>query len=330
MGEKKELKVKLSTVVFLFIILILMIALGVTYYLGFIKDKSDIKGEILNNNKNGKIKEESNKKEETYSINMGTYALDKEYAKTLEEFVTYDSKIEFYGDNSCSIYEGEYVYEGDKYNNIYKGTYYIDNDVVTCNMKNSLSFEFKIIDKNIIELCNTSVKTNNGDPNSPIYKIGTRYVVKKQLDVSTVYENENKTTANKGIDEFKIGKYTYSFTSKNDVNSYMSLIFKNDNTMILVPPFSEDAYLIGTYEVKYQEEGRIDLPGNIYIIKCTFDKWSADNLNNVEQKAYASGNAEIIILDDENIMIYYMEPIEYSKGNYGHSFGEGVRFTLEK
>ena len=38
MGENKEIKVRLSTVVYIFIILILAIALGVVYYLGFVKN----------------------------------------------------------------------------------------------------------------------------------------------------------------------------------------------------------------------------------------------------------------------------------------------------
>ena len=38
MEEKNEVKVRLSTVVYLFIILVLVVALGRVYYLGFIKD----------------------------------------------------------------------------------------------------------------------------------------------------------------------------------------------------------------------------------------------------------------------------------------------------
>lgn len=41
MEEKKVIKVRLSTVVYLFIILILVIALGVVYYLGFVRDDTN-------------------------------------------------------------------------------------------------------------------------------------------------------------------------------------------------------------------------------------------------------------------------------------------------
>jgi len=47
MGEKKELKVRLSTVVFLFIILVLIVALGVVYYLGF--EKNDNSNNMIAN-----------------------------------------------------------------------------------------------------------------------------------------------------------------------------------------------------------------------------------------------------------------------------------------
>ena len=42
MGEKKEVKVRLSTVVYLFIILVLVVALGVVYYFGYAQALSHI------------------------------------------------------------------------------------------------------------------------------------------------------------------------------------------------------------------------------------------------------------------------------------------------
>ena len=50
MGEKNEVKVRLSTVVYLFIILVLVVALAVVYYLGFVK----------NDNANGELTEKNN------------------------------------------------------------------------------------------------------------------------------------------------------------------------------------------------------------------------------------------------------------------------------
>lgn len=55
MGEKKELKVRFSTVVYLFIILVLVVTLGVVYYLGFVKD-NNAKNMIAN----GEVTEKNN------------------------------------------------------------------------------------------------------------------------------------------------------------------------------------------------------------------------------------------------------------------------------
>ena len=55
MEEKKEIKVKLSTVVYLFIILVLTISLGVVYYLGFVKE-DNANNEIVN----GEVTEKNN------------------------------------------------------------------------------------------------------------------------------------------------------------------------------------------------------------------------------------------------------------------------------
>jgi len=55
MGENKEIKVRLSTVVYLFIILVLVGALGVVYYLGFVKDDN-----ANNMIANGEVAEKNN------------------------------------------------------------------------------------------------------------------------------------------------------------------------------------------------------------------------------------------------------------------------------
>ena len=43
MDEKKSIKVSLGTVISIFIIILLILALGVVYYLGFVKNKQEIK-----------------------------------------------------------------------------------------------------------------------------------------------------------------------------------------------------------------------------------------------------------------------------------------------
>ena len=46
--EKKEIKLRLSTVILLFIVFILIIALGIVYYLGFLKDKANTNNTLAN------------------------------------------------------------------------------------------------------------------------------------------------------------------------------------------------------------------------------------------------------------------------------------------
>lgn len=236
MEEKKAVKVSLGTVVCIFVIALLIVALGIVYYLGFVKNNQQI------------------------------IALKDEV-------------------------------------NVLKSKN---------NVSQSEEVEIKTNDNNVTASRNekTEVKTNNVNSN--------------------MTSNANNTKKEFKSENFKLGKYKYFFNSENYVDSFMALEFKDDNTIILVPPHAEDLYLIGTYKIEYREENGIDLPGNIYVIKCTIDKWSADNLNNIEQKAFSPGNAEIIILDEENIMVYTMESIKLREGYSGISFGEGVKFSLEK
>jgi len=69
MEEKKEIKVRLSTAISMVIILILIFALGVTYYFGFVADKKESVGDekVINTTENvvsNVAKENETKKEE--------------------------------------------------------------------------------------------------------------------------------------------------------------------------------------------------------------------------------------------------------------------------
>ena len=109
MDEKKELKVSLSSVISVFIISILIITLGITYYFGFIKNKEEInklkakeidlenKIKELKNNSNQVVEKDTstndNKKEilkknfdcsTGYSFNMKVSELTDELMKSIE------------------------------------------------------------------------------------------------------------------------------------------------------------------------------------------------------------------------------------------------------
>lgn len=84
MGENKEIKVRLSTVVYLFIILVLVVALGAVYYLGFVKDDNAnnmiANGEVAEKNNisvNEQVPEVNNKVEEKLEDNGSEEDLNK-------------------------------------------------------------------------------------------------------------------------------------------------------------------------------------------------------------------------------------------------------------
>ena len=92
MEEKKEIKVRLSTVISMFVIFILIIALGVTYYFGFVADKNESSGEekvtnttenVVSNvaNEDKTDKENVNKEENVVTNKEENNKLDEEKCK---------------------------------------------------------------------------------------------------------------------------------------------------------------------------------------------------------------------------------------------------------
>lgn len=79
MEENKEIKVRLSTVIYLFIILVLVVALGVTYYLGFVKDDNSDNMISKENNiyVNEQVTETNNNIEEKVENNGNEQDLNK-------------------------------------------------------------------------------------------------------------------------------------------------------------------------------------------------------------------------------------------------------------
>lgn len=73
MEEKNEIKIKLSTVIYLIIIVTLVVVLGVTYYFGFVADKKENVGEenVANTIEN-KVDEEI---EKDININIGEFSV---------------------------------------------------------------------------------------------------------------------------------------------------------------------------------------------------------------------------------------------------------------
>lgn len=95
MGENKEIKVRLSTVVCVFIILVLVAALGVVYYFGFVKDDST-NGEVLEKNNifvneqapviNNKVEENVEENKEVGKIDKNKELIYSAYNKYASEY----------------------------------------------------------------------------------------------------------------------------------------------------------------------------------------------------------------------------------------------------
>lgn len=173
------------------------------------------------------------------------------------------------------------------------------------------------------------IKTN--DNNATVSKNEKVEVKTNSVNNNIASTTNNSTKKEFKPENFKSGTYVYSFTSENEVDSRMVLSFKDDNTVVLIPHRSNGFYMEGTYKIEYQEEGGMDLPGKLYFIKCTIDKWSSEPSGEMHQKAFSPAEADIIILDEENVMIEYMSPLKLRKDDTKeYYFGEGVKFTLEK
>lgn len=122
MGEKNEVKVRFSTVVYLFIILVLVVALGAVYYLGFVKnDKANnmiASGELTeNNNENvANIKDSEKDLPKNKEVNeVVTKFLEMLYARengfeSVLEKIGYDNPQEIYNNTVKSDNEGDTIY----------------------------------------------------------------------------------------------------------------------------------------------------------------------------------------------------------------------------
>ena len=97
MGERNEVKVRLSTVVCVFIILVLVVALGVVYYLGFVKNDNAnnmiANGEVVQKNNNVEVNVEDRNEELAVKNNIVSneqVTEEKEETKKESEIPTTD------------------------------------------------------------------------------------------------------------------------------------------------------------------------------------------------------------------------------------------------
>ena len=174
MGEKKELKVRLSTVVCVFIILVLIVTLGVVYYLGFVKN-DNTKNMIAN----GEVAEKNNENiQYTYEEIKGLYTYKNqghEYSLYLWENGTFQYEHSF---NSSDGYGhegriGNYIIE----DNVIKLNYLFSTGTDTSLSVTKGNKELKINSHDTITFTNSDfnndkivLKKDNDRQNNELYK----------------------------------------------------------------------------------------------------------------------------------------------------------------
>jgi len=132
MDDKKTIKVSLGTVICMFIILILIFALIVVYYFGFIADKNitdNSNNKVLNTNSNNSNENISNTisnnntiefKPSNYAIQFDADLLGEEFKQAGNEIKGCDYEISFLENNTFIAYMN--------FGNSIEGTYSISND----------------------------------------------------------------------------------------------------------------------------------------------------------------------------------------------------------
>ena len=151
MVERKSIKVSLGTVICIFIIILLILALGVVYYLGFVKNKQEIKAlkdevnalkikdnisqseEIeanTNNVSNADSKIDIESKNNNTSIQIG-----KKYAWEIPEKYSEDGSVEVVGEGGSLIFNDDNSVKKTSYNIPsavcdYKGTYKVNGNKI--------------------------------------------------------------------------------------------------------------------------------------------------------------------------------------------------------
>ena len=178
MGEKKGTSISLGTAIYLFIILLLVVALGIVYYLGFVERNQEIAA----------LKDEVNKLQNSSNINQNNKAETKEVTKNNTEMDKTTDKFEIgnykiqpdrnlldsgyfemadYGDEMISFLDnGRFeAYLG--WGNRISGNYEVTDDTINCiivkydgeyspEQDTKGKIVFKIIDSKTLEIIEAS------------------------------------------------------------------------------------------------------------------------------------------------------------------------------
>lgn len=312
MEEKREIKVRLSTVVYLFIILVLLVSLGVVYYLGFVKDDNtnnmlaDEETTEINENKTG-----------TNQMKLGKHYIQSNETPLDDELNTIDCDISFLENNKFNAYIG--------WGNSVSGTYtIIVNNIVKC-LINSAKGEYSPEQDTYAEI---SFKINS---NSEIEVIGASetYMIKlTDLDENGNYiiTNEDKKMPleiTKGI-KYILDENVYEQNLKEDnEKEVISKIAEEDKRFVINDIVKNgDKYTVSAYILE-EETRKISEQEYKNILKgqeMTFRniKWKYDKNASEEDVVYlkAVGNynnmsytPELSLVYDDNKKVAYVSNV---------------------
>ena len=176
MKEKKEIKIKLSTVVYLFIIFALVIALGVVYYFGFVVDEkekidnnkvenevSSVQKPVEDETTENKVEQEKDNKNNESNVKLGKFIVNGIVVQPESDGII-----------SISIEEDNQFTAETSYTSTYIGKYEINGDKLICTSlkegngesgtgeikykESNIVFEFEIIKEDKLKFVNVSDK----------------------------------------------------------------------------------------------------------------------------------------------------------------------------
>lgn len=154
MGEKKTIEISLGTVICIFIIIILLVALGVTYYLGFVKDDNKVRNpekDVVNtvgNNETNNVEETVNTIEENANVEKTPkLQLGKKYQYELPAKYGENGEIIEVGEGSSIIFKEDNTVEASTVaipggGSNYRGTYKVQGNKITVTLTQMYDIEW--------------------------------------------------------------------------------------------------------------------------------------------------------------------------------------------
>ena len=309
MGENKEIKVRLSTVVYLFVIVVLVVALGVVYYFGFVKNDNAnnmiANGELTEKN-NISVNEENQTEKSPYEKYEGIHWFfkDSEIERTEIEFDNKKIQIE----NGVA-----YLYVNNSKTPI---------SSVEGNAKNVTMWGEQTLQR-------VYILTEEGT----IWKS----ICEKGLDSSFVKVNMNAKVLDmtNGNSSIRVTEPPYFLLANGDLvneegssyeeldgnfvkslgNAYEQIFIKSDNTMY-------------TYDNETKKYTQIkDENNNSIKMKDAFVQWSSTYNNLVEE---TGGYERIFVITEDNKLFYFDGYSNVVAKEYKETAGKTIKNAVEE